>query len=288
MSTRPTFTIPQPREAFGHYSPSVVELDGPFTHEMVHARGARFHVAQAGDPNDPLVVLLHGMHSGWFHYRYVIAPLAQQGYHVAAVDLRGYGMSDKPPQAFGYGMRAASGDIAGIIQGLGHHTGTVVGTDMGAAIAWCAGAAYPERVTKLVALSGAHPADLRRVLATHPWLMQHVRTGLKANTATHFHSSETFREEEALRELAAGISSAKAAASVGRTLLKAKGTSHWSPEQLEQPVSLIHPDTPLWRAMLKPSRRRAPALQSVTLPGVVNMPAIEAPEALVEALADLV
>ena len=38
--------------------PSVVELDGPFEHEFLHTRGIRLHAATAGDPDNPLVLLL--------------------------------------------------------------------------------------------------------------------------------------------------------------------------------------------------------------------------------------
>ncbi|OZY79880.1 hypothetical protein CBG03_08805 [Streptococcus pyogenes] len=46
--------------------PSVVELDGPFEHEFLHTRGIRLHAATAGNPDDPLVLLLHGSFGGWF------------------------------------------------------------------------------------------------------------------------------------------------------------------------------------------------------------------------------
>ncbi|WP_460490746.1 alpha/beta fold hydrolase, partial [Corynebacterium nasicanis] len=88
--------------------PSVVELDGPFSHELVHTRGIRLHVATAGRPEDPLVLLLHGTFGGWFEFRRVIAPLAARGFRVAAVDFRGYGLSDRPPSTAGDALRTAA------------------------------------------------------------------------------------------------------------------------------------------------------------------------------------
>ena len=106
--------------AFAPLPPSTVELDGPYAHEFVHTRGIRLHVATAGDSTQPLVVLIHGAFGGWFDYQDVIAPLAQRGFHVAAVDMRGFGMSDKPPIDPGQDIRTLVGDISGLIQALGH------------------------------------------------------------------------------------------------------------------------------------------------------------------------
>ena len=74
-------------------SPSIVELDGPFQHGHVHTHGLRLHTVSAGSTTDPLIMLLHGAFSGWFEYRHIIAELADAGFHVVAVDLRGYGMT---------------------------------------------------------------------------------------------------------------------------------------------------------------------------------------------------
>ena len=106
--------------AFAPLPPSTVELEGPYAHEFVHTRGIRLHVATAGDSSRPLVLLIHGAFGGWFDFQDVIAPLAQRGFHVAAVDMRGFGMSDKPPIDAGQDIRTLVGDISGLIQALGH------------------------------------------------------------------------------------------------------------------------------------------------------------------------
>lgn len=52
------------------------------------------HVAEQG--TGPLVVLHHGFPEFWYSWRHQITFLANQGYHVVAPDLRGYGDSDSP------------------------------------------------------------------------------------------------------------------------------------------------------------------------------------------------
>ena len=113
-------------------SPHVVELDGPWRHEYLHTRGVRLHAATLGQPDAPLILCIHGAVGGWFDYQSVLAPLADAGFHVAAIDLRGYGLSDKPPVEMGQDIRTLIGDITGAIQALGHDKAVLVGNDTGA------------------------------------------------------------------------------------------------------------------------------------------------------------
>jgi pimeloyl-ACP methyl ester carboxylesterase len=74
---------------------AVVQIGGPWTHRSVSANGTRFHAAEAGD--GPLVLLLHGFPEFWWTWRHQLATLPAAGFRAVAVDLRGYGGSDKPP-----------------------------------------------------------------------------------------------------------------------------------------------------------------------------------------------
>ena len=110
-------------------------IDGPWEHRFVAANGARFHVALAGpDERDaPLVVLLHGVPEFWWAWRHQLPVLADAGYRVAAMDVRGTGGSDKPP--VGYDVPTLAADVAGVIQSLGAADAVVVGTGTGGEIA---------------------------------------------------------------------------------------------------------------------------------------------------------
>src|SRR5260370_41679955 len=61
------------------------------THRFVTARGARFHVAQAG-AGDP-VVLLHGLAQHWYAWRKLIPELAGQ-HRLFCLGLRGCGWDE--------------------------------------------------------------------------------------------------------------------------------------------------------------------------------------------------
>ncbi|MCZ9309951.1 alpha/beta fold hydrolase [Corynebacterium uberis] len=294
-------------------SPKVVELDGPWDHELVYTRGVRLHVAHAGDPGDPLVVLIHGAFGGWCDYRLVLAPLAAQGYHVAAVDLRGYGMSDKPPSSFGYDIRSAVGDIVGLIRSLGHESGTVVGTDAGAAIAWCLASAYPQRVDAIVSIAGAHPADMRAALRAHPWLLRRrlwmtlaaalpsrrlaaalidteaaCRRHLAAATTPRARRTTTYAETLRLRTAARRIGSTQQARLRAVRLVARRLPVRWAGEDpTPVPVLSICPPARRWRVFSRAYQARmAPGvtLTEASIPGTRELPYLEDPQAFLETL----
>src|SRR5215211_7613215 len=122
---RRTVLVPPPE-------PSTVRIAGPWTHREVSANGIRLHVVECGD--GPLVLLLHGFPEFWWSWRHQLIGLADAGFRAVAVDLRGYGDSDKPPR--GYDGWTLAGDIAGLIRSLGERDAAVVGHDWGGLLAW--------------------------------------------------------------------------------------------------------------------------------------------------------
>jgi len=140
----------------------VIQITGPWTHRSVSANGTRFHVASMGE--GPLVLLLHGFPEFWWTWRHQLVTLADAGYRAVAVDLRGYGGSDKPPR--GYDLITAAADAAGLIRALGEANATVVGHDWGGLTAWTLAAYFPKAVRRLAIVSMAHPLRMRaRVLS---------------------------------------------------------------------------------------------------------------------------
>jgi len=148
--------------------PSSVRVDGPWTHRDVHANGIRFHVAEVdgAGTGGPLVLLLHGFPEFWWSWRHQLTALAEAGARVAAVDLRGYGDTDKPPR--GYDGWTLAGDVAGLVRALGAPRAVLVGHDWGGLIAWATAALHPRLVCGLGVLSAPHPVALRRAVRTDP------------------------------------------------------------------------------------------------------------------------
>lgn len=151
--------------------PSVTRIGGPWRHLDVHANGIRFHVveAEADSPGPraeaaarPLVILLHGFGSFWWSWRHQLRALT--GARVVAVDLRGYGGSDKPPR--GYDGWTLAGDTAGLIRALGHSSATLVGHAEGGLVCWATSVLHPRLVRAIALVSSPHPAALRRSALT--------------------------------------------------------------------------------------------------------------------------
>jgi pimeloyl-ACP methyl ester carboxylesterase len=145
---------------------SSVRLSGRWEHRDVSANGIRLHVAECGRPGAPLVVLLHGFPDFWWTWRHQLPALADAGLRAVAVDLRGYGDSDKPPR--GYDLWTLAGDVAGLIRALGESSARVVGHGWGGMIGWTVTALHPRLVRALAVLAAPHPLALRRAAVRDP------------------------------------------------------------------------------------------------------------------------
>jgi pimeloyl-ACP methyl ester carboxylesterase len=137
-------------------------VDGRWEHADVAANGARFHVARGRHFADSrrLVLLVHGFAEFWWAWRHQIPPLDAAGYAVAALDLRGYGASDKTPR--GYDPRTIAADIGGVIRSLGHRQAVLIGHDWGGMAAWATSAYAPAQVRGLAMIGAPHPL-------AYPW-----------------------------------------------------------------------------------------------------------------------
>lgn len=150
----------------------------PFLPGFVRARlpgvGADIAVASGGD--GPPLLLVHGYpqtHVMWHR----IAPALAEHRSVVAVDLRGYGESDRPPGGddhAGYSKRAMARDLVAVMESLGHRRFAVVGHDRGA------------RVAHRMALD--HPAHVERLAVLDIVPTRHVFRAIEQGMATaYFH-----------------------------------------------------------------------------------------------------
>jgi pimeloyl-ACP methyl ester carboxylesterase len=142
---------------------SMALVEGPWEHRFVAANGARFHVAEQGE--GPLVLLLHGFPQFWWAWRHQLQALADAGYHACAMDLRGYGASDKPPR--GYDTRTSATDVASVLRSLGASRAAVVGHGWGGWIAWSMPTLQPTVTRAIGSLSMPHPLVFRRAALTN-------------------------------------------------------------------------------------------------------------------------
>ncbi|KAI6648676.1 Epoxide hydrolase 4 [Oopsacas minuta] len=121
-------------------------------HSFVTVNNNKLHCVSSGANNAPLLLLLHGFPEFWYSWRFQIIHFKLQ-YRVVAVDLKGYGESDKPPQQDQYGIDIISSEIIELVAALGYTSCVLIGHDWGGAVAWQAVFKRPDLFSKLIILS---------------------------------------------------------------------------------------------------------------------------------------
>jgi pimeloyl-ACP methyl ester carboxylesterase len=115
--------------------------------DAVSAAGAA--PAATSDPAQPSILLLHGGGQNRFSWKNTGQILADEGFHVVALDSRGHGDSDRSPEAI-YTVDALCADTLAVLDQIGRPV-VLIGASMGGMTGiLVADAAGPEKVTKLV------------------------------------------------------------------------------------------------------------------------------------------
>jgi pimeloyl-ACP methyl ester carboxylesterase len=118
-------------------------------------------------------LFLHGFPEAWWAFRHQLPAVAAAGFTAAAMDLRGYGDSDKPPE--GYDALTLAADVAGVIGSLGHRSARLVGHGWGGYVAWTLAATHTDRVTGLCTVGAPHPREMLRMpIPVHRQPFAHV------------------------------------------------------------------------------------------------------------------
>lgn len=132
----------------------------------------------------PVVVLVHGYPQFWWSWRAQLPAVAAAGYRAVAIDLRGFGASDKPPS--GYDLATACDDLAAIVRSLGADRAAVVGQGLGAWIAWSMPSHRPEVTAAIAPVGVPHPAVFHRAMWRHPlqWRANHYLRAMQAPFAS--------------------------------------------------------------------------------------------------------
>lgn len=102
----------------------------------------------------PLVIFVHGFPESWYSWRHQIGPVAAARFTACAIDVRGYGGSDKPHDVAAYTLEAIAGDLVGVADALQPgQPAILVGHDWGAPIVWNTALTRPDRFRAVAGLS---------------------------------------------------------------------------------------------------------------------------------------
>ncbi len=143
------------------------DIEKRVEHGYADSNGVKIHYAALGDKKNPLIVMIHGFPDFWYTWRDQMNALSKD-YYVAAIDQRGYNLSDKPKGVENYDMRLLVGDVAAVIKHLGREKAIIVGHDWGGAVSWTLAMYMPQMVDKLIILNLPHLRGLSRELANNP------------------------------------------------------------------------------------------------------------------------
>lgn len=120
--------------------------------------GVRVHAVDEGAPEAPVVLLLHGEPSWSYLYRSLIPVLVSAGLRAVAVDLVGFGRSDKPAQVDDHSYAAQVAWTAeAVLDRLGLDDITLVCQDWGGLIGLRVLAEAPDRFARVVAANTGLP-----------------------------------------------------------------------------------------------------------------------------------
>jgi pimeloyl-ACP methyl ester carboxylesterase len=114
------------------------------TSRYIDTHGLRQHAVIGGQ--GPPLLLVHGWPENWYTWRLLMPALARD-FEVVAVDQRGVGLTDKPQD--GYDTGTLAGDLAAMMDELGHRRFAVVGHDTGFAISYALAADHADRVARV-------------------------------------------------------------------------------------------------------------------------------------------
>ncbi|BES92914.1 ABC1 family [Nesidiocoris tenuis] len=136
--------------------PSCLTDSSMGVHSYIKLKGVKLHYLDAGNKNSQLVVLLHGFPDCWLSWRYQIGELSKY-YRVIALDLKGFGDSDKPEASQNYNIEAVAREIRDLVSTLGYKRCILIGHDLGALVGWFVMHFYEDMVIKFVSVSAPHP-----------------------------------------------------------------------------------------------------------------------------------
>jgi pimeloyl-ACP methyl ester carboxylesterase len=111
--------------------------------------GVRVHYQEAGDPQAPPMILIHGFAASNLVWSKVFLEFAAAGFRVIAPDLLGYGYSGKP-RNLEYTIPRQAQMVVGFMQQLGINRAVLVGSSYGAAVAVTIALDHPGLVEKLI------------------------------------------------------------------------------------------------------------------------------------------
>ncbi len=121
--------------------------------QFLYANGVKlayYEVDGDADRRNPPIILIHGWPEIAYCWRNQVQPLAESGFRVIAIDLKGFGNSDAPTNSALYDIEHITNDLAAFLNGLNIESAIFCGHDWGGSIVWSMAQWQPNRVAGVI------------------------------------------------------------------------------------------------------------------------------------------
>jgi len=130
---------------------------------FIQVGGIHYHYTEYPGPGET-VFLLHGFGSSTYSWEKVAPLLQDDGFHVYALDMKGFGWSDKPRGA-DYSPFALAEEVNAWMDALGLRDVVFVGNSLGGALAVVMSILHPDKVGRMVLVdAGGYPMKLPTIV----------------------------------------------------------------------------------------------------------------------------
>jgi pimeloyl-ACP methyl ester carboxylesterase len=135
------------------------EQDPPMEGKFLETENIRFFYVERGAENREILLLVHGFQSSHYTFHKNLDFLSQH-FHVIALDLPGYGFTDKPLD-YTYNFENFAHSVKHFLDAKGiNQKICYAGNSMGGAVGMVFADFYPDRIKKLVLVDPANPYDI--------------------------------------------------------------------------------------------------------------------------------
>ncbi|MCW2530163.1 MAG: hsaD 3, partial [Pseudonocardiales bacterium] len=140
----------QPETPYRSLWTSLREVE--FSQRFLDVKGVRTRVVDAGSPELPPVIMLHGTGGHWETFAPNL-PALTQSFRCIAIDMIGNGFSDKPD--YDYEISTYVDHVLGVMDQLGIQKASFIGMSLGAWVSARIAVSHPERLDRLILMSPA-------------------------------------------------------------------------------------------------------------------------------------
>lgn len=216
--------------------------------KFVEVDGINIHYQEFGEKSLPTLLLVHGFTASNYVWKTVAPMLADQGFHVVAPDLPGFGFSEKPSW-YDYSIASNSRILQRFLNLLGIGRATLVGSSYGGAVCMWFTLDNPERVAKLVLIDAVCNNDPKN----HPVLKLAEVPGVGEVITPFLVDSKTFlkmRMQKTIDPANHHLITRERIDSIHRPIAAADGhrsvlltSRNWDASRIEEDVHLIDQPT---------------------------------------------